>query len=244
MAKPRKAFLTAEWRYLVMLNYRIDPELLGTHVPAGTELDRWGGDTYVSLVGFHFRKTRILALPVPLHDTFEEINLRFYVRRITGGEVRRGVTFIKEIVPLPAVAATARLTFNEPYETRQMQHKIDKPSETSPTTVEYSWKESGGWGKLGITTMESSHYPEAGSLEEFLAIRHWGYTRQRDGGTTEYRVEHPDWLIWPEASHVLKGNFVELYGEKFARVLEEEPASVFLADGSEVSVSAPHKLPR
>ena len=242
MAKPGKAFLTAEWRYLVMFNYRIDPESLGAHVPAGTELDHWGGHTYVSLVGFHFRKTRILALPVPLHDTFEELNLRFYVRRITGGEVRHGVTFIKEIVPLPAVAATARLTYNEPYEAREMQHKIEKSSETSPTMVEYSWKENRGWGKMGITTRESSDYPESGSLEEFLAIRHWGYTRQRDGSTTEYHVEHPDWQIFPKISHLLKGDFAELYGEKFARVLDDEPASVFLADGSDVSISAPHKL--
>jgi uncharacterized protein YqjF (DUF2071 family) len=212
------------------------------HLPKGTDLDSFGGRHFVSLVGFLFLDTHVLGLPALFHQNFEEVNLRFYVRRITGGEVRHGVTFIKEIVPLPAVAATARLTFNEPYETREMQHKIDKPSETSPTTVEYSWKESPGWGKLGITTTESSHYPEPGSLEEFLAIRHWGYTRQRDGGTTEYRVEHADWLIWPELSHVLTGNCVELYGEKFASVLEHEPDSVFLADGSAVSVSAPHRL--
>jgi uncharacterized protein YqjF (DUF2071 family) len=123
-----------------------------------------------------------------------------------------------------------------------MQHKIEKPSETSPTVVEYSWKENRGWGKLGITSTESSHYPEPGSLEEFIANHHWGYTRQRDGSTTEYRVEHSDWQVRPEISHVLKSDFVELYGEKFARVLDDEPASVFLADGSDVSVSAPHKL--
>src|SRR2546423_11806697 len=107
MAKPRKAFLTAEWRYLVMFNYRIDPESLGAHVPAGTELDHWGGHTYVSLVGFHFRKTRILALPVPLHDTFEELNLRFYVRRITGGEGWHRGTVIQGNVPPSPGATTA-----------------------------------------------------------------------------------------------------------------------------------------
>ena len=40
-------FLTAEWRNIVMLNYEVPPELLREHVPAGTELDTFEGDTKV-----------------------------------------------------------------------------------------------------------------------------------------------------------------------------------------------------
>jgi uncharacterized protein YqjF (DUF2071 family) len=104
---PPRVFLTGEWRYLALLNWRVDPGLLEPLVPRGTTLDRWQGATYVSLVGFLFRDTRVLGVPVPLHRDFEEVNLRFYVRREVDGEVRRGVTFIKEIVPRRAIAGSA-----------------------------------------------------------------------------------------------------------------------------------------
>src|SRR5215208_4126537 len=100
-----RRFLTAEWRHLAMLNYHVDRALLEPHVPRGTRLDHWGGHAFVSIVGFLFRDTRVLGIPVPLHRHFEEVNLRIYVSREEGGEVRRAVTFIKEIVPRRAIAA-------------------------------------------------------------------------------------------------------------------------------------------
>ena len=51
-------FLRAEWRFLAMLNYEIEPSVLSPFVPAGTELDSWNGRTYVSMVGFMFLKDR------------------------------------------------------------------------------------------------------------------------------------------------------------------------------------------
>jgi len=119
-----RVFLTGEWRYLAMLNYRVEPALLEPLVPCGTTLDRWQGATYVSLVGFLFRDTRVLGAPIPLHRDFEEVNLRFYVSREVDGEMRRGVTFIREIVPRLAIATVARLAYNEPYVTLPMRHDI------------------------------------------------------------------------------------------------------------------------
>ena len=110
-----KPFLTAEWRYVAMLNYEIDPAILHTYLPRRTELDSWNGKTFVSMVGFLFLKTRVLGLPIPFHQNFEEINLRFYVRRKTEEGWRRGVVFIKEIVPRAAIALTARWLYNENY---------------------------------------------------------------------------------------------------------------------------------
>src|SRR6185295_273969 len=110
-----KPFLTAEWRHLVMLNYEIDPAILRRFVPRGTELDAWNGKTFVSLVGFLFLNTRVMGLPIPFHENFEEINLRFYVRRKADEGWRRGVVFIKEIVPRAAIAWVARWLYNENY---------------------------------------------------------------------------------------------------------------------------------
>src|SRR5471030_1643955 len=101
-------FLTAEWRHLAMLNYEINPQILAPFVPIGTELDFWDGKAFVSVVGFLFQNTRVLGIPIPFHRNFEEVNLRFYVRRKAEGEWRRGVVFVKELVPRWAIAATAR----------------------------------------------------------------------------------------------------------------------------------------
>jgi hypothetical protein len=97
-ARPGKrpgAFLTAEWLNLVTLNYAVDPGLLRRFVPVGTELDAFAGQTYLSLIGFEFNRTRLSGFPIPFHGAFEEVNLRFYVRHGS----RRGVVFIRELVP-------------------------------------------------------------------------------------------------------------------------------------------------
>src|SRR5512142_1077033 len=123
-------FLTAEWKNLVMLNYAVDPSLIEPFVPAGTELDAFEGKTYVSLVGFEFNRTRVLGFAVPFHQNFEEVNLRFYVRR----ESKRGVVFIRELVPKYAVAAVARLLFKENYSCVPMSHRVGGGK------AEYAWK--------------------------------------------------------------------------------------------------------
>src|SRR5690606_40211851 len=97
-----------QWRRLVMLNYDVDPAVLRPLVPHGVELDTWEGRYLVSVVGFQFLDTRLLGVPVPFHRDFDEINLRFYVRRRADDGWRRGVVFVKEIVPRRALAAVAR----------------------------------------------------------------------------------------------------------------------------------------
>ena len=104
MPSSASPFLTARWVDLAMVNYEVDPALVRALVPAGTELDLWSGRCLVSVVGFQFLETRVLGLALPFHRNFEEVNLRFYVRRTVGDEARRGVVFVKEIVPRRAIA--------------------------------------------------------------------------------------------------------------------------------------------
>src|SRR6478672_10310058 len=200
-----------------MLNYRVDPNLLAPHVPHDTELDSHNGDTYVSLVAFLFADTRVLGVKIPFHVTFEELNLRFYVRRTLGSEVRRGVVFIKEIVPRPAIALVARLAYSEPYETRRMGHYLAPRAPKEPLYVSYSWAPRlGGWGHVTIQTTEPVPQPIApGSEEEFITEHYWGYTRQRDGGTVEYRVAHPTWRLRVAATASVEGEMAEFYGPEW-----------------------------
>lgn len=235
-----RAFLRAEWLDLVMLNYEVVPELLEPFVPAGTVLDHWDGQAIVSVVGFRFVGTRVLGVAVPGHEDFEEVNLRFYVRRNAPDGPRRGVVFIRELVPRRAIAWTARLWYNEPYRALPMRHEI--VARDGGRTLSYEWRASGQWCGLGATTAGPSSRLEAGSEAEFVTEHYWGYTRQRDGGTVEYQVTHSSWRVWAAERAELRGDMVSTYGPKFAEVLVGPPRSAFVAEGSEVTVFRPRRL--
>jgi hypothetical protein len=238
MSRP---FLTAQWRYLAMLNFEVDPAVLAPVVPKGTLLDDEGGRHYVSLVGFLFLDTHILGFPALFHDRFEEVNLRFYVRRELAGESRRGVVFIREIVSRPLVAETAKLTYNEPYTTAPTQHTLVRTADRLQS-VEYLFGQPNRVCRLTLHVDGSPVALPPGSHEEFIAERAWGFTRQRDGGTIEYAVDHPRWNVWPDARCELGGPLGDFYQEPFSSILSGGPASAFVAEGSAVAVHLPQRI--
>jgi len=235
-----RKFLTADWRYLLMLNFVVEPGLLRPHVPSGVELDAWNDKTYVSMVGFLFRKTRVRGCWVPFHANFEEVNLRFYVRRRTPEGWRRGVVFIKEIVPRRLIATVARLCYNEPYAAMPMRHRIEIENgrPRSGGLVEYAWRHQGQWNELRATAIGAPHSPGENSEEEFITEHYWGYTAQRNGGCAEYHVDHARWNVWQAQEAALYCDAAALYGAKFAGPLSAPPESAFVAEGSPVIVSA------
>jgi uncharacterized protein YqjF (DUF2071 family) len=238
---PAPPFLTAEWRWLVMLNYEVDPALLRPLVPPGTELDAWGGVTYASVVGFLFLRTKVLGIPIPFHRDFEELNLRFYVRRRGPEGWRRGVVFVKEIVPRLAIAAVARLVYNENYVALPMRHRTELSVETGGS-VEYGWRSGGRWSSVRAEVRGPARPLVEGSEEEFITEHYWGYAAQRDGGCVEYRVEHPRWSVWRAESAALDCDVAALYGRRFAETLSAAPRSALVADGSPVVVRRGRRL--
>jgi len=228
-------FLTAEWRQIVMVNFAVEPEVLRPLVPSGTELDSWQGHTYLSVVGFLFVSSRLWGVPVPFHSRFEEINLRFHVRRRTAEGDRRGVVFIREFVPKPAVAGIARLLYGEPYSACPTQHRIEEATNGS-VVVEYRWRFGVGWNAIRAECLGSASAPAAGSEEEFIAEHYWGYTALKDGRCREYEVRHDPWRVRRAASGGLVCNVADVYGPAFVGALDREPSSIFVPEGSTVSV--------
>ena len=179
-----------------MLNYEIDPAILEPYLPAGTQLDTWNGKHYVSVVGLLFLNTRLYGVSIPFHRDFEELNLRFYVRREAAGQVRRGVVFVKEIVPKPAITMVARVMYNENYVTMPMSHTVSQSGEA--LSVAYRWRQREVAHSLAVRAEGRPVLIEDDTEEEFIAEHYWGYVGQRDGGTLEYEVEHPR---WPRLAH-------------------------------------------
>ena len=231
--------LRAHWRNLVMFNYEVDPGLVKPLVPPGTELDDFNGRVFVSLIGFQFLKTSLFHIPIPLHQHFAEVNLRFYVRRQAGDEWHHGVVFVREMVPRAAVSLGASLLYNEPYRTLPMRERVEMDGAESgaPGDVRYEWRLHQQWQHLEATTEGTPVPLEPGTLADFIATRHWGYGTFHGGGGIEYHVTHPRWNVWKVRRHSLRCDVAALYGQRFVAPLSQPPASVLVADGSEVSVS-------
>ena len=227
---PESVFLTADWLNLALVNYEVEPDVLAPYVPAGTEIDLWEGRCYVSVVGLQFLKTKLLGVPIPFHRDFPEVNLRFYVKREIDGEVRRGVVFIKEIVPLHAVTWVARGIYNENYVALPMREEITADS------FQYEWRSKEGCNRLRTETRGEWSVPDLDSEASFVAEHYWGYAAQRNGSTLEYEVEHPRWRMANADDVEYVCDVAGLYGDEFVEVPSREPVSAFMAEGSEVVV--------
>lgn len=221
-------FLTATWRHLVLMNWRVDENLLVSHLPSGVELDRWDGDCWASLVGFQFLHMAVKGVPAFGYRDFPEINLRFYVKRQVNGEPRRGVVFIREITPHHMVGWVARALYNEPYITMPMRQSVDESGALYQLQIE------GHWQGLGVRT--AGAWRDQDEAELFITEHYWGYNTQRNGDTMEYQVEHPTWRARSVEPDCLDLDIEKLYGEKWAQALDTKPDSMVFADGSGVTV--------
>ena len=216
-----------------MANYEIDPDVLQPFLPPGVELDFYNGKTFVSLVGFMFQRTRLFRIPIPFLGTFEEVNLRFYVRRTEGDVVKRGVVFINETVPFRLVAWMANKLYKEHYIAIPTRNQIH--AERGIMSVRYEWKTQDRWNHLSVKAGEERLEMEAGSMEEFIFEHYYGYTKI-SALTQEYRVNHSRWLVHKIMGSSIDCDFGKMYGPEFTSLRRHHPHSVFLAAGSPVTV--------
>ncbi|MFK6999702.1 DUF2071 domain-containing protein [Flavobacterium oreochromis] len=234
------SFLTAQWNNLIMANYVIDPKNLEKYLPAGTELDIWNGNCFVSLVGFMFNDTKVLGLRIPKHTDFEEVNLRFYVKRFENGQWKRGVVFIQEIVPKRAITFVANTFYKEHYRTRVMNHQNKLEAEV--LQVSYSWQNQQKTNFIKVNAYDFLMQIEEGSEAEFIMEHYFGYTKYNDKKTYEYEVKHPKWNQYHIKNYEIDVDFESVYGNDFTFLNDVEPVSVFLAEGSEISVENKRKI--
>lgn len=233
-------FLSAEWRKLILINYAIEEKHLLPYLPAGTQLDTYNGICYVSLVGFMFVNTKLKGIPVPFHQNFEEVNLRFYVKHKTkNGAERRGVVFIKEIVPKMMISFVANTLYGEHYETMDMDHSwLERDGLLE---VEYKIEKDQWYSMKVIADLASEEIPVSCEAE-FITEHYWGYTKLSDTETSEYEVWHPRWKVHPVKSYSCDFDFGKVYGSDFVFINELKPFSVMLAEGSEIKVMEGGKL--
>lgn len=227
-------FLKAKWENLIMANYAVPPEVLESYLPKGTELDFYEGKTYVSLVGFLFKDTKIFNVPIPFYGTFEEVNLRFYVIRKVGNEIRRGVVFINETVPSKIVAMVANYLYKEHYVSIPTRHIWNTHEKIKQ--VKFEWNIAGTWNSIYTEATTASIPMEVGSIEEFILEHYYGYTKIDSETTEEYNIRHARWNVNEVIKFEINCNFAAMYGNDFDFLKDVKPDSVMLAEGSPVAV--------
>jgi uncharacterized protein YqjF (DUF2071 family) len=225
-----RKFLDAKWHDLIMANYKVDPKLFDGMIPHGTEIDLYKGDCYLSLVAFKFVDTAVMGIKIPFHTNFEEMNLRFYVERKLTNEIRRGVVFVKEIVPRSAICWVANTLYGENYEVWATSH------EDGENEIGYTWSRDDCENSMSVEYKESLGVPADESKETFIIEHYWGYTKRSERRTDEYLVEHPKWELYEVNYAEIDVDFAETYGERFGFLTGTEPDSVLLAKGSDISV--------
>lgn len=228
------SFLKAEWRRLALMNYEVDPQILKPYLPYKTELDVWNNTHYVSLVGFMFLNTKVFGIKFPFHSNFEEINLRFYVRYKEDHQWKRGVVFVREIVPKAAITLIANSIYKEHYATRKMFHSWLSKGETMIT--QYGFYQDGRQNLFSLESSQTSAPIAENSETEFITEHYWGYSRVNDTKTVEYEVTHPSWEAYDVYKYEINLDFEASYGKDFRFLNDQEPKSVMLAEGSAITV--------
>ena len=142
-------------------------------VPEGTTLDFYEGHCFTSLVAFQFLNTKVFGFPAYTWRNFDEINLRFYVKRhLSNGREQTGVVFVKEIVPSRFIAWVARTLYKENYIAMYMEHEF-----TRDQTLKLTYR--CGTGKLSnqfsaVVSLDGETTNEEG-LKPYITEHYWGY---------------------------------------------------------------------
>ena len=228
-------FLSARWENLIMANYAVTPEVLKPYLPNGVEIDFYNNKTYVSLVGFMFKKTSLHKIPIPFLGTFEEINLRFYVKRVEGEIIKRGVVFINETVPYKLVAWLANKLYKEHYIAIPVKNLIGHNE--SDKNIKYKWKINKQWNHLAVNAAKEKNEMLPGSIEEFIFEHYYGYTKINNELSQEYKVNHPRWQVNKVIDYSIHCDFTSMYGNDFSFLNNQTPDSVIIAEGSPVTVN-------
>jgi uncharacterized protein YqjF (DUF2071 family) len=228
-------FLSSHWSYLVLVTYAVPREVLEPRLPPGVELDERDGEVFLSFVTLDLSDVHVLGVPWPGFRSFPDVNLRFYARQ--GLEKRRGVVFVRELVPLKFVAWVARTLFHEPFDYAPITSSVTTRGDQ--VIVERTFERGGRSHSIRVTAGASGETPDASSRAHFFKERYWGFGASPFGEAIVFRVEHPPWELLPIELHTLDVDFEAVYDAEWAFLNDLQPVSVDLAKGSRARVWFP-----
>jgi uncharacterized protein YqjF (DUF2071 family) len=226
--------VSGAWQKIIMANYVVDPAVLFPLLPSGTRLSMYNQQCFVTLAGFVFSRITVFGLKIPFHGAVPEINLRFYVIPKTGDASKKGVVFIRELIPKGIMGRAANLLYREHYRVEDVKHAW--MSRNGIEMISYTWPHS---NEMSVTvTGSTSSMVQTGSVEDYILHNFYGYSN-KDKATRRYRVTHPHWRLRDISQQRLQVDFGSSFGDRFAFLQTIQPHSVYLTDGSDISIYRP-----
>lgn len=227
-----RLLLTGAWRNLCFVNYAVPPAQLERHLPSGLTLDTVDGEAFVSVVAFDFHDLRMRGVPGLGYRRFPQINFRFYVR---DGE-RRGVVFLRELVPKRLLAWASRAIAGEPYAYAPLHSEQRRQGDT--LEIAHHLGHDDQVHRLRMSATAIMRDPREVLAERFFTERHWSYNQSRSGKLRQYEVLHPLWSIYRVDHCDFVWDFAARYGGEWAWLTKAKPRSFIAAEGSPVRMFA------
>jgi uncharacterized protein YqjF (DUF2071 family) len=200
------------WSELLFLHWEVEPHAVADTLPAGLEVDTFGGRAYLGIVPFLMQRVRPRGLPpLPGLSWFGELNLRTYVR---GPDGVPGVWFYSLDADQRLAVWLARRFFALPY------HRASISAVRQGAQLDYHWSRARRTEpdpafryRTPPASAGALHEATPGTLEHFLVERYVLYSRRplfvpgpdsagpppadRDSGLYAGRVEHPPYRVSP-----------------------------------------------
>jgi hypothetical protein len=193
------------WRDLLFAHWTVAPEVVGARLPDRLAVDTFERDAYLGVVPF---RMGIGPAGLPFRLTFDELNLRTYVRGPDGG---RGVYFFNLDADDRLGVAAARRLFRLPYYRAETSVRREggevrfRSRRTHPDAPPARFDATYGPDGPSFT-------PEPGSLEAFLVERYRFYAV--DDRRRVYRgdIDHGPWSLRPARAEFAENTLFEANG--------------------------------
>ncbi|MBL8753887.1 MAG: DUF2071 domain-containing protein [Planctomycetes bacterium] len=226
--------LSMAWHDLLFLHWPVPAAALQAHLPPGLELETFAGSAWLGVVPFRMVRTRWRFLPpVPTAGTFDELNVRTYVR--AGG--RSGVWFFSLDAASRLAVEGARLGFGLPYfrarmacrvEHGNVEYRSERHDRRGPPAVF-----AAGWSQRGGGAVAAP-----GSLEQFLVERYALFAWRR-GRLVCGEIAHAPWRLAPAEVRIDACDMGRILG----LALPPAPVSALAAAALDVAAFAPRPAP-
>lgn len=231
------SILSQRWSDVVFVHWRVAPEVVAPHLPAGCVPDVFDGSSWIGLIGFRMSRSAFLGgPPVPWLGDFPEVNVRLYAVDALG---RRSVVFASldasHLIPVLA----AQVAFGLPYRWASMRQG------RRGDLVAYRTRRHGAPAAASHLVVRTTSSAEADPalrddpLATFLTGR-WAFHERHLGRTILCRNEHEPWPLQHARLEHLDDGLLAAAG--FPGIAEQPPQSVLFAPSVATRFGVPHRL--
>jgi uncharacterized protein YqjF (DUF2071 family) len=203
-ARPVRGLLSMTWRDLLFAHWGVPPGTVESRLPDRLAVDTFEGDAYLGIVPF---RMELGPTGLPFRLTFDELNLRTYVRGPDGG---RGVYFFNLDADDRLGVAVARSLFRLPYyraetEVRRDDGRVRFRSRRTHDGVPPARFDV----EYGPVDGAAEFTPEPGSLAAFLAENYRFYTVDDGGRIYHGDIDHEPWTLRPARAEIRENTLFE-----------------------------------